>query len=74
MAESELVQPIVNKVAVEAGTAVIMMLRDTDAGPRSAANTAIPRESQRQTHDGPALEKPSFKGNTQDKYVELINF
>ena len=46
MVESELIQSIVNHVVVQAATVVMMALRDTDGGPRSAAITASPRESQ----------------------------
>ena len=56
-------QSIANQVAVKAATAVMMILRDGDVGPRSAINTASPREPQRQRHSGPTLEKPSFNWN-----------
>ena len=66
MAESEGIQAIVNKVAIQAVTAIMMELRDTDVGPWSAT-TAIPRELQRQRHGRLALEKPSFNWNAQDR-------
>ena len=74
MVESEDIQAIVNQVAVKAVTAVMVALRDTDAGPRTATNTASLRELPRQRHGTPALEKPSFNWNTHDRYIELLNF
>ena len=50
------------------------VLIDADIGPRSATNTASPRESQSQRHGGPALEKPSINWNSQDNYTELPIF
>ena len=51
----------------------MMAPRGIDVGPQ-AANTVTLRESQRQRHRGPAPEKPSFKWNVQDKYIELLTF
>ena len=74
MTEYEAMQSIVNQAAIKVPTAVIMVLRDVDTGPRTATNTASPRESQRLRHGGQALEKPSLNWNAQDKYVDLLNF
>ena len=60
MAESQAMQSIINNAIVQAATAVMMAIRHADVGPRSAVNTANPREHQRQRYGGPALEKPSF--------------
>ena len=40
MAESEGIQAIVNQVAIQAVTAVMMALRDADAGPQTATKPA----------------------------------
>ena len=58
MAESEGIQAIVTQAAIQAVTAVMMVLRDADAGPRTAANTASLREPLRQKHGVPTLENP----------------
>ena len=39
IAESEGIKAIVSQVAIQAATAVMMMLRDTDVGPQAAINT-----------------------------------
>ena len=44
MAESKSVQSVVNQVAIQATTAVMRLLKDADAGLRSATNAASPRE------------------------------
>ena len=43
MAESEGIQEIVNQAAIQAVTAVTMVLRDADSGPQSATK-ASPRQ------------------------------
>ena len=73
MAESEGIQDIVKQAAVQAVKAVVMALREADAGTQ-LANTAVPRESQRKRHDRLALEKPLFNWNAQDRYVDILNF
>ena len=42
MADSEGIQAIVNQVAVQAGTAIIMVLKVADMGSRTGTNTASP--------------------------------
>ena len=61
-------------MAIQAATAVMMVLKCTYVEPRSATKTASTREPQRQRHGGPALEKPSFTWNGQDMYIKLLNF
>ena len=56
MAESEGTQAIVNQVAIQEATAVMMVFRDADIGPRTTAYTASLRKPLRQTHGRPALE------------------
>ena len=60
MAESKAIQSAVIVVVIQAATATVMALREADAGPRSGANTAIPREVHRERHGGPALKEPRF--------------
>ena len=67
MVESKAMQSIVYKAAIPAGTAMMMAIRDADAGPRSAANKSSIGGHQRQRHGGPALEKPAIGWNGQDK-------
>ena len=57
MEESKVIHSTVNQVAIQVATAVMMALRDTDVGSRSAANIASLREPQKQRHGGPAPEK-----------------
>ena len=51
MTESKGIQAIVN----QATTAVVMVLRETEAVPRPGASTAIPRVVHRQRHGSPVL-------------------
>ena len=51
MAESEGIQAILNQIAIQAVTAVLMVLRDTNAWPRTAANTASLRQPPRYMTD-----------------------
>ena len=55
MSEPKAIQTIVNQVAIQAVTAVVIMLREADAGPRSGTNTTNLREINRQRHSRPAL-------------------
>ena len=71
MEESEGIQAMVNQIAIQAA---IVMQRDADEGPISAANAASLSEPPRQRHGRPALEKPSFNLNTQDRHIELLDF
>ena len=73
MAEYEGIQVIVYQAAIQVVTAVMMVLRDTDAGPWPSATASL-RESKRQIHSGLAIEKPSFSWNVQGKYTELLVF
>ena len=72
MTESEGIQAIVNQVAVQVVTTMMMVVKDAEVGPRPTTNTTSPRQPQR--HGRPALEKPSFKWNVQERYIELPNF
>ena len=73
MAESDGIQEIVNKAAIQVATAVMMVLRDADSGTQPATTASL-REPQRQRNGTPALEKPSFHWNAQERYIELLNF
>ena len=59
MAESDLVKEVVNQVAVQVETVVMMALRDTEAGPNQPAWWAI-GSHKKQRHSGPILVKPVF--------------
>ena len=59
MAELEGIKEIVNQVAVQAATAVMITLRDADAEPQPTT-TASHTEPQRQRHSGLILKKPSW--------------
>ena len=57
-----------------AATAVVMILREVDAGLRSGASIANLREMHRERYGRSALKQPSSNWNVTDKYVELLNF
>ena len=44
MAKPNAIQSVVNQVAIQAAKAVVMVLREAAAGPRSGANTASQRK------------------------------
>ena len=73
MAESANIKDMVNQVAIKAVTAVMMTLRDVEAGPWPTT-AAIHSKPQRQRHSGPVLEKLASNWGTQDRYAELMNF
>ena len=50
MADSEGIQAVVNQAVIQAATATVIALREADAGPRSGANTASPRDVHTQRH------------------------
>ena len=60
MAGSKGIQATVNQVAIQAATAVVIVPREADAGPRSDASTGSPREIYRQRHDRPTLKQPAI--------------
>ena len=68
MAESEGINEIVNQVAIQTATALMIALRDMDVGPQPTHNTSQ-REPQRQKHSRQVLEKTSINWNAQDRYV-----
>ena len=49
MVESKAIQVIVNQVAIQAATAVVMVLAEVDAGPMSHASTASLNKVHRKT-------------------------
>ena len=51
MAEAEAIQSVVTQAAIQAATAVVMMKRWADGGPISDANTASPREANKDMVD-----------------------
>ena len=69
MTESEGIQAIVNQAAIQAPTALMMMLSDADVEPKPAT-TARMREAQRQGYCGIAIQKPSFNWNIQHRCSE----
>ena len=62
-----------NKEAIQAAIAVMMVLKDTDVGPWSAATASL-RKLPRQRYGELALEKMSFNWNVQNRYIEVLNF
>ena len=62
MAESEDIKMIINYVAIQAATAVMMAFRGVDVGPQPT-HTAHKREPQIQRYNRPVLVKPSFNSN-----------
>ena len=74
MAESEAIHSMANQVAIQAAIAVVVVLREVDADPRSGASTASLKEGHRQIPSRPALKQPSFNWNVTDKHVEVLNF
>ena len=73
MVESKEIQTVVNQAAIQAATAIMMMLRGADAKSQ-LASVANLREPQQMRHGRPALEKHWFNWNAQEKYIELLNF
>ena len=73
MAESEGIKGILNKVAIQVTTAVMMAFRNMDAGTQPTT-TANYRELQRQMCSRPIVEKPLFNWDAKDRYVELVTF
>ena len=73
MEESEGVQSLVTQVEIQTVMALVMVMRETEAGLISGTNTVILREAHRQKHGRPAMKQPSFNWNVPDKYVELLN-
>ena len=74
MVESKAIQSIVNQVAIQGATAVVMALRAVDEGSRLGADTASLREAHRQRHGRPALEQSLHTCDASGKYVLLLNF
>ena len=73
MADSESIKAIINHLAVQAATVVMVAFRDTETGPQ-LATTRNQQETQRQQNGGLVLEKLRFNWNIPDRYVELLNF
>ena len=73
MADSKKVKDIVNQVAMQAATVVMMAFRDTEMGSQPAT---IPNqwENQRQRNGGLQVEKPRFNLDMPDRHVELLHF
>ena len=69
MADSASIKEIVNQVAVQAATVVMMAVRDTETVPLPAT-TSNQLETQRQRHGGPLLERPKFNWGMQDRYLK----
>ena len=74
MAESETIQTAVTQVSIQAAMAVVMVMKEADAGPASGANTISSGEADRYRCGSPALGQLSFNWNAQDKYTELLSF
>ena len=68
MVESDDIKEVVNQVAVQVAMVVMMVLRDTEAGPQPTT-TASHREPQKQRYTGPILVKLVSDLDTQDRYV-----
>ena len=62
-----------NQVAIQAAKALLMVLTDVEVGPQPTTVTSF-REPQRQWQGRPIPVKPTFNSDTQDRYVELMNF
>ena len=73
MIETEGIQNVVNQAAIQAATAVMMTMRGPDVGPLLVPSANL-REPQWWRHGRPALEKPLFNWNAQDKYMEFVKF
>ena len=73
MLESEGIQAIFNQAAIQAVTTAIVVQRDANVGPWSAAKASL-RQPQRLRHGRLALEKLSFHWNAQYRHTELLNF
>ena len=74
MAESEATPTIVMQVAIKAGMAAVMVVREADTGPASDTNTFSSGEVCRHRHEGPALRQLSFNWNALDKYMEFLRW
>ena len=74
MTESKAVQAIANQVIIQATSAAVVGLRETDEGLRWGTGTASLREVHRKWHGRPAVKQSSFNWNVTDKYVKLLNF
>ena len=69
--DSESIKEIVNQVAVQAATAVIMAFRDTEIG-HQPATMPDQSENKRQRNGGLVLEKARFNRDVPDRYVKLL--
>ena len=74
MVEYKGIQAIVSQVLIQAATAGVMVLRETEPGPRPSTNIASLREAHRQRHGGAGLKQPSVNWNVRDKHVEILHF
>ena len=72
MAESDIIQTIVNQAAIQIATAVVMALQKVEAGLRSGGITSNLRETHRQRPGRLVLKQPSSNWNVTNKYVELL--
>ena len=61
-------------MAIQASRVVVMVLKETDAGPRPGTRTVSLREAHRRRHGRSALKQPSFNWNATGKYIELLSF
>ena len=66
-------QRIVTQVAIQAAMVVMMVLRDTEAGPQTT-NVVSHRKPHSYRHSGPVLAKPTFNWGVKDRYIEIRNF
>ena len=74
MAESEVTQTVAIHVTIEAAMAVVIAVREVDAGPASGINAVSFGEVHGHRHGRPALRQPSFNLNVTDKYVKILSF
>ena len=73
MAGSEVIKEIVNHIAIQAATAVMMVFKDADTEPKPSPMVTY-RVPQRQRYSGAIHEKSLFNLDAQDWYVKLMSF
>ena len=73
MAEFEGIEEMVNQASIQAATVVMIPFRDVNVGSQPVSTTS-PRKPEGHRNSGLALERPLLNCNTQDRYVELMNF
>ena len=74
MAESKTILSVVTQVVILAAMAMVMLIRESDAGPVSGMNTASVGEAHRQRHGWLAVKQLVYNWNAPDKYAEFLSF